>query len=318
MKAVIDADQLVYSVGFATEGDPISHSYQLMKTKLNKILKRCDTEDYQIFIGGEGNFREDIAISATYKGTRTGKKPSTYNELRTYLIEVWGAQVVDGYEADDAVSIKLWQDYQAHSGDREFCQVICVSPDKDLNNTPGWHYNPNKDIMRWVTPHQADRHFWFQMLAGDKVDNIPGLPYCTPSVIEEFGLTKAARRGCGEGSARKIMESDDYVEAVLRCYSSWALETGMEAYLHEYLLEQANLLHMGREIGMFGEIVPYEIDPELVASAMAKQLELEFEDDNSTESESSGEPSSPMDDVQYVPGEGDDGVGCKSLDGEDS
>ena len=282
MRAAIDADQLVYSAGFATEGEPISHTFQLVKTKIEKILSACDAhDDYQIYIGGEGNFREDLAISKTYKGTRVGRKPSTYDDIRKYLVERWNAKVIDGYEADDAVSMEIWEDFCNAEGNPDQCHVVCVTPDKDLNNTPGWHYNPTKEKMFFVTEKQANRHFWYQMLAGDKVDNIPGLPYCTPSIIEEFGLTGAAKRGCGEGSAKKIMaKSEDPELDVMRCYASWAFANGMESYLHEYLDEQANLLWMGRETDVFGAPLSYKVSSSEVQQAIEIQKRLECHGDS--------------------------------------
>ena len=53
--------------------------------------------------------------------------------------------------------------------------IIC-SIDKDLNNTPGWHYNWKSDNIYFVEKLTATRTFYKQILTGDmSVDNIPGL-----------------------------------------------------------------------------------------------------------------------------------------------
>ena len=287
-KVVVDADQMIYACGFATNDDPVSHALQLVKTKLSEIQTKCDADTMDVYIAGDGNFRDDVAITKTYKGTRKADKPVHYEAIRKYLREKWGARSVDGIETDDVVSMILYEDFCEHNGDPYVCEVVCASPDKDLKNTPGWHYNYQKDTLFWVTEQQAARHFAFQMLSGDRVDHIPGLPYCTPSIIEEFGLSKAAERGCGDGTAKKIIQSIPFdtnpLFTVYRCYASWALATGMESYLTEYITEQGQLLHMLRTRDPFGGPEHWKPAPDLVADALAYQAEEEQNGNGSSSS----------------------------------
>lgn len=279
IRVVVDADQMIYSCGFATEGEPLSHALNLVKKKLSEIQTKCKADSLTVYIGGKGNYRDDVAFTKTYKGTRLSRKPAHYEDIREYLIDVWDAVKTDGIETDDVVSILLYEDYKANDGIPEECEVICASPDKDLNNTPGWHYNYQKDRLYWVSDVQADRHFAYQMLTGDKVDNIPGLPYCTPSIIEEFGLSRAAKRGCGEGSAKKIMaqvRGEDPLYVVYRCYASWALAEGAEKYYHEYVTEQGQLLWMLREKDDFGQYIHWFPRASSIADAYDEQKEKEY------------------------------------------
>lgn len=262
-KVFIDADQLVYACGFAAEGEPISHALNLVKRALEQILKDTDAKDYELYISGKGNFREDIALSDGYKATRSGRKPESYEEIREYMVSVWNAIKCDGLEADDAVSMKLWEDYCNAKGNKELSSSIVSSPDKDLNNTPGWHYNPRTRETKWITEEQATRHFYYQLLAGDRVDNIRGLPYCPDIIREDYGLSKAAKKGCGEGSAKKIMSQIDKSEhpeiTVWDCYDAWGLDHGLEAgEVYDYMVEQGQLLWMVRERDEFGELVMWE------------------------------------------------------------
>lgn len=250
MKVVVDGDQMIYACGFASEGEPHSHTFKLLKNAMNQILADCGTEEYELYIGGKGNFREDIDFA--YKANRTARKPESYEACREYLINNWGANVCDGMETDDVVSMKLWEDYVSTGGEN----IILSSPDKDLNNTPGWHYNPRSREKRFISPQQADRHFWMQMLWGDRVDNIPGLPVTPHKIIEEYGLSKHARRGCGEGTAKKLMKAEptNYINMVYRCYVLYCLEEGWDKDAgFEYLEQQGQLLHMLREVDEFGE-----------------------------------------------------------------
>lgn len=252
MKVVIDGDQLPYSAGFVTEGEPIAFALQLVKKGLQKILNDCGTEDYELYIAGEGNFREEIATSVPYKGTRPARKPEHYAEIRQYMQDIWGAVKVHGMEVDDKVSMVLWEDYVATGGS----EVILSSPDKDLNNTPGWHYNPTKRKKYFVTEEQSDRHFLYQLLTGDTVDNIKGLPHGTPEFITRYGCPVAVKKGVGAKSAKAIMEHDKGGEEVYRAYCMWGKDVCMDIHeTYEYMKEQGQLLWMLREEDDFGYVM---------------------------------------------------------------
>lgn len=251
MKLSIDADQMLYSCGFAAEGEPIPHALKLLKNKIEQIFKDCGTEDYVMYVAGEGNFRDDLTFD--YKANRTSRKPDNYAECKEYLINVWGAIRCDGLEADDMVSMDTWNDWKANGADKDKCQVICCSPDKDLKNTPGWHYNPRTRDLYWITEQQADRHFYFQLLRGDNVDNIKGLPYCAPETIEKYGLRAgSAKRGCGEASAKLIMKGMSDYSDIYACYAEWGKLEGMSRDdTFDYMELQGRLLYMARELDAF-------------------------------------------------------------------
>lgn len=263
-RVVVDADMLPYSCGFAAKGEPLSHALQLAKKALTRICEETGVDTLELYIKGKGNFREDLAFTHGYKATRTAAKPDTYDDIRQYLMEQWGATQVDGMEADDKVSLILWEDFIAHNGDREECNVILSSPDKDLKNTPGWHHYPRSGEVKWVTPYQAERHFYYQMLEGDQVDNIKGLPLVSLSDVQTYELSKQAMtKGCGKASAKKLMASNEaHVDPeafVWERYMQWGLFTGLtHEEVRVYFIEQAQLLWMTRELDSFGEPVLYK------------------------------------------------------------
>lgn len=265
MRVVIDADQLVYSCGFATEGEPISHTFRLLNNGIEKILKDTEADEYDVYIAGQGNFREDVAITQGYKANRVSPRPTTYEECREFLRSNWNATMIDGIEVDDKVSIELYQDYLANGADPDKCQVILSSPDKDLKNTPGWHYNPRTRQTSFITEKQALRHFYWQVLCGDNTDNIKGLPYCVPYIREKYGLSKAAAKGCGAGSATKLMSQtsdiDDARTLCIEAYTHWAIDNDIDwDDLYDYWMEQCQLLWMIREVDDFDQPVHYEFD----------------------------------------------------------
>jgi len=62
---------------------------------------------------------------------------------------------------------------------------IC-SIDKDLDQIPGWHYNFVKQIKYKITPEEGLKHFYTQLLTGDRIDNIMGVPGVGPKTAEKI------------------------------------------------------------------------------------------------------------------------------------
>lgn len=144
----------------------------------------CDHTYYKLYLNGEGNYREQAATILPYKGNRDKlHKPEYYEEIREYMVNNWYAELVDGRESDDMLGIEQWKNKDK--------STVIVSIDKDLNQIPGYHYNPRKRLFYYVTKHAADTFFWEQMLIGDPTDNIPGIkgvgPKTTEKMVKECG-----------------------------------------------------------------------------------------------------------------------------------
>lgn len=158
------------------EAGPLSHSISNLKIAIERLLSAVSVRDYTLFVGGSGNFRNQL--TDTYKATRDPLgKPIHYEELRHYLIKQ-GAVIVNNEEVDDRIS--WWQCQAAPE------TTVITSIDKDLNNTPGWHYNYDKQVEYLVTPAEADWNFWRQMITGDVTDNIPGLPRAGKKAADKY------------------------------------------------------------------------------------------------------------------------------------
>lgn len=110
-------------------------------------------------------------------------------------------------EADDIMGVLATRIDDELNG-----QSIIVTTDKDLNQIPGVHLNPDKidQGLYTVTPEESLYFHMYQTLVGDATDNYPGLP------------------GVGEVKARRILQvsrSDNLAEyrkalwkAVLKAY----------------------------------------------------------------------------------------------------
>lgn len=82
--------------------------------------------------------------------------------------------------------------------------TVIVTLDKDLDQVAGWHYNFVTKKRYWVTPEEGKYFFYQQVLTGDRIDNIPGLP--------KVGPVKA-KKILGE-----ISDETTYKEKVLAAY----------------------------------------------------------------------------------------------------
>lgn len=151
--------------------EPIENALAGVKHVLNGIKDETDSDAIHVVLSeasGKGNFRHAIAKQAPYKGNRKQPRPFHYQNIRDYLVNYWGAQIVSSREADDELAIRAKR-YRA----QDFPYVI-ASIDKDLDQIPGRHYDYAKKVSYDVSEDDARRQFWIQALQGDVTDNIPG------------------------------------------------------------------------------------------------------------------------------------------------
>lgn len=183
--ALIDADSIVYILAwkFKDQSPYDTNDYMQVQGQVDQfiigILQAVDAESY---VGALGHkqpcFRYNIAKYKPYKGTRKEKDPwvvAWEPVIRNRLFNTWGFISIAGFEADDIVSLgtHIWPNY-----------VIC-SPDKDLKQLPGTHFDYKKGQIVDISVRQADYLFWYQMLVGDVTDNVAGLPGYGPKKAEE-------------------------------------------------------------------------------------------------------------------------------------
>jgi len=244
MLVLIDGDIIRYSVGFAADGEPLENCLHSVKLMINKIIQQTDADEYEVFLTGEGNYRDKVATIKPYKGNRdSSHKPTFYKEITEYLITQHNATVVNGREADDAMGYTSYKDDTNHT--------VIASIDKDMDMIPGWHYNWKKDKLYFIEEDDANRNFYRQLLTGDSTDNITGVP------------------GIGPKRAEKILNAsvdidDDFEDEPDEEEIYWRI---LEQYsLHyerpfEAMMENATLLWILREKPEDGEEPPYWTPP---------------------------------------------------------
>jgi len=230
-----------YTVNKELVVEPVQNALHSAKHMLQSMLDKFSTKNYRLFLTGKDNYRMEIA--SYYKANRTAPKPVHYEEMRSYLINVWNAEVVDGQEADDAMGIEQTSNIGKYPyfGKIKKETIICTN-DKDLDTIEGWHYDFTKDGDKYFV--DSDYAVWFfykQLLMGDTVDNIKGIP------------------GVGAKKAEKMLEDitreDLMYAAVLESYIKHYIapcktDEGVNRaakLAKRMLLENARLLYIRKE-----------------------------------------------------------------------
>lgn len=197
-RALIDADGVVYRIGFALEdvdseyivSERVRELVDSYMETLKKVFVKVGPPEIVLSpVGAENNFRYKVAKTLPYKGNRTAPKPKHYDYIRKLLSEYPGAIIAEGQEADDTI---------ADIATENPSKTIIVSQDKDMRQVPGYHLEPldggakrpiyyvDPDTLGSIVLERAtgdkasifatgDYGLYSQMLLGDTSDNIPGL-----------------------------------------------------------------------------------------------------------------------------------------------
>lgn len=253
---LVDGDIIRYELGYAAETGwkkvtgtedlpPFDYVEDLLLQRLTTIQANCNTtKTPEIYLTEGKSFRDAIAQTKPYKGTRKAAKPWHYSNLTVYLRDVLGCNVISGIEADDALAIR-------HSGSNG--TTILCSRDKDLRQVPGWFYSWELGKQPSFGPIEISQagylslsedhkkltgtglaFFYAQVLMGDPVDNIPGCP--------DIGPVQAHAMLDGKSP-------DEQLAAVRDAYYDYYAEEYMER-----LTEQGQLCWMLRKPGQVWEI----------------------------------------------------------------
>jgi len=190
--ALIDGDVLLHATLWETTNEKDA------LTKLHKNIE--DYTDYAycneciIAVGPPDgkNYRDDLYPDYKQTAMRVkgrGERPEHFKKVKEYLYSLENVVVADNIEADDLLGI-LSQQLGSQS--------VIVTVDKDMDQLEGIHYNPKLHRERYyvVNQRQADLFFLKQMLMGDSIDKIPGLPKCGPvkaeAIIASAGTVQEA------------------------------------------------------------------------------------------------------------------------------
>lgn len=218
----IDGDVLVYMSMW--KNDTLEEAKVKLDEVLQSVLENNFADEYLIALGGDTNWREDFYVDYKKSSSRLASKknkPEYHSALKDYIRSHPCSVVADGFEADDL--LRMWYFQAKEAGDP---YIVC-SIDKDLDCIPGKHYNIKKEEHYDVTEDYADKHYWKQILMGDAVDNIPGLPKVGPVTAEKI------LEDCKDHQERKLAVINAYKD---KYNNDWK----------DYLLANGRLIHIWR------------------------------------------------------------------------
>jgi len=231
----IDGDIVAYRVAYIAqkEGETLDEACAGARASLQSIINEIGEEGHIYLTESKSNFRIAEASEAyPYKGNRAeADKPELLADIKQWMIDEYDAELQQGQEADDALSIAACT--LGHG---------IATIDKDLDGCPGWHFNWVRNDIYYVTEEQADRFFYNQMLTGDSTDNIPGL-------FKRTGKKAMAKVKAPLDELTQPAEMYAYVKQV---YMDAVEEKAMlsdEADVTYWLLTQGRCLWMRREEG---------------------------------------------------------------------
>ena len=210
---LIDADILIYRIGFVTNTESESIAIRTMAGFLEDLLliNLPEVFTWELHLTGKNNFRDKIAVTKPYKGNRKGTaKPTHYHLLRE--VTSWEATINEGIEADDMLAIRATELGK---------ESIIITLDKDLDQVVGWHYNFVKKIKYFIDKEEGLINFYKQFLTGDIVDNIEGA------------------KGIGQKKSQKLLENKTETEM-------WNIVVEILGF--DRALENGHLLYMLRSV----------------------------------------------------------------------
>lgn len=191
---LIDGDGFGFTgFDFKTGTQDLANAKSTILKTLHNFVMSSNCNDFAIFIGGKGNWRNEIYPQ--YKANRTGPKPPERNSIMQWLRDEFNAYSLDNYEADDVI---------AHVKRAEPNSIVC-SNDKDvIYGLPGVHMKSRYGEFEWIdnSVYNSSLFNYAQMLMGDKTDNIP------TAIVKAWvkGMYPGANYRVGLGYGQKTAE----------------------------------------------------------------------------------------------------------------
>lgn len=241
----LDKDCIPY---FTEEEDRkyLEDSWNRLLKIIENLCDFCYTTENFIAVKGDDNFRHIM-----YPDYKRNRKRSTIRNtfvpiLRKKLAMKGLAVEAHGRESDDL--LRIWAE-ECRKNNTDF--IVC-SNDKDLRCIPGKYLELRFDYKQRaydlkiieITEEEANRHFYEQLLKGDNVDFIPGLP------------------GVGQVKAKRLLANatteKEFQEIVVSNYISHYQDDW-----YSYLLSNGKMLYLQKHPDDYFEISDWEVVKEL-------------------------------------------------------
>lgn len=284
MRPLIDADVLLYEIGFSSqqtiEDKIVPNSWEFCQDLLEKRISLiCDevqaTEEPLLFLTNTpainkslnkkrkyneepvkeyvDNFRFEAAKEKVYKAGRKPDKPYHYKNIREFLLSNYDVHVNEvGLEADDAMCIEQYKRWKLGYNDT----IIC-SRDKDVRQCPGFHYSWEVGKQPSIGPIIVDELGWLEKKTPSKVFGTGNKFFYYQLLVGDTVDNVGGLKGRGAVFAYNLLND---ATSVRQCY-----ELVAEVYVKHWgdlwktkFREQADLLWMIRELDENGEKIKWK------------------------------------------------------------
>ena len=82
----LDGDIILYSVGFASQDDPVEYALKSARSACESVMYDLGASRRHIYLTGSGNYRESVVDD--YKANRRGTdRPTHYAAIKEYMID---------------------------------------------------------------------------------------------------------------------------------------------------------------------------------------------------------------------------------------
>jgi 5'-3' exonuclease len=183
MIALVDADNVAFACAASAESEEEEFAIARAQEMVFNILRSIGADSAELWLTGKNNFRSKVYPE--YKMNRKDAyRPKHEKAVKEHFRKVWDANTSDGCEADDMLGCRLTELKD---------NAILCHLDKDMNQISGWHFNwelrrlgktIRPETRYYVSPEEADRFFYYQLIVGDTTDNIKGVSGYGPKKAE--------------------------------------------------------------------------------------------------------------------------------------
>lgn len=188
--------------------EPESHSFQIVKTMVNRIKQDIEADAMEGFVGDNtNNFRLKLDLPQEYKGSRKDMlRPLQLKVTKEYAVNNYPGGVVEDYEVDDHLVVRY------HEMKKAGHDPVIISLDKDSKGCIGTKFYDwtNKDLgiqvvepWGWLSYNDDKKKveglglqfYAYQMLKGDTADDyspsdLHKLRYGDKTVVKDINEAK--------------------------------------------------------------------------------------------------------------------------------
>lgn len=218
IKGLFEVDE--FDIEDVQTAEDLKFALHAVKTTIEGLCATCEADEYEVFLSGKTNFRDDLPLPSKYKGSREDNiRPLQLKECRDYLVKHHEATHAVDCEADDVLAQRAYECLK--SGD---VGIVCTI-DKDAYGVESWLYNwtkmdkpvrvtglgsielDDKKVLRGI----GRKWFYAQWVKGDSVD-------C-------FKPSELSGKKFGDVACLKLLggckTDKECVEAVYKQYKTW-------------------------------------------------------------------------------------------------